>query len=164
MEKVENAGYKYLHLFFQFLAQLSTKCSEWAIVITHRPSSVRLPFTLSYLHSSIYKYQPISTKLGQNIYDHKMSNEFDFGFNWTRTTRVFCPWMKKIAIFHLVYTLASTDINQSAPNLFKIYMTIRSRMSLILDLIGPERPEIFALELEKNCYIWLCLHSSIYNF
>ena len=24
------------------------------------------------LHFSIYKYQPISTKLGQNIYDHKI--------------------------------------------------------------------------------------------
>ena len=29
-------------------------------------------------------------------------------------------------------------------------MTRRSRMSLILDLIGPERPELFALELKKN--------------
>ena len=28
-------------------------------------------------------------------------------------------------------------------------MAIRSCMSLILDLIGPERPELFALELEK---------------
>ena len=35
-----------------------------------------------------------------------------------------------------VYTLASTNINQSAPNLVKMYMTIRSRMSLIMDLIG----------------------------
>ena len=29
-------------------------------------------------------------------------------------------------------------------------MTIRPQMSLILDLIGPERPELFALELKKN--------------
>ena len=29
-------------------------------------------------------------------------------------------------------------------------MTIRSRMGLILDLIGPEPPELFALELKKK--------------
>ena len=50
----------------------------------------------------------------------------------------------------LVYTVASTNINQSGPNLVKIYMTIRSRMSLIMDLIRPEHLELFALELKKN--------------
>ena len=29
-------------------------------------------------------------------------------------------------------------------------MTITSRMSLIMGLIGPERPELFALELKKK--------------
>ena len=43
------------------------------------------------LHSSIYKYQQISTKLGQNLYDHKISDEFDFGSNRTGTTGVICP-------------------------------------------------------------------------
>ena len=56
--------------------------------------------------------------------------------------------LKKL-VFHFVYTLASTNINQSAPNLVKIYMTIRSRMTSILDLLGPERQELFALELKK---------------
>ena len=36
----------------------------------HSPSvrrqSIRLPLTFSCLHSNIYKYQPISTKFGQN--------------------------------------------------------------------------------------------------
>ena len=31
----------------------------------------------------------------------------------------------KIAESYFVYTLASTDINQSAPNLVKMYITIR---------------------------------------
>ena len=44
----------------------------------------------------------------------------------------------KIAESDFVYTLASTNINQLAPNLVKIYMTIRSRMSSIMDLIGPK--------------------------
>ena len=44
----------------------------------------------------------------------------------------------KIAESDFVYTLASTNINQSAPNLVKMYLTIRSRMRLIMDSIGPE--------------------------
>ena len=104
-------------------------------------------FTFSCLHSSIYKYQPISTKLGQNIYDNKVTDEFDFGLGLIRPElpELFALELKKIAIFHFVYTLTSTNINQLAPNLVKIYMTIRSRMSLILNLIGPEQPELFAL-------------------
>ena len=41
----------------------------------------------------------------------------------------------KIAESDFVYTLASTkfNINQSAPNLVKMYITIRSQMSLIMD-------------------------------
>ena len=34
-----------------------------------------------------------------------------------------------------VYTLASTNIDQSTPDLVKMCVTIRSRMSLIMDLI-----------------------------
>ena len=44
----------------------------------------------------------------------------------------------KIAEYYFVYTLSSTNIKQSAPNLVKVYMTIRSRMSLIMKLYGPE--------------------------
>ena len=39
---------------------------------------------------------------------------------------LFALELKKNAIFHFVYTLESTNINQSTPNLVKIYMTIRS--------------------------------------
>ena len=44
----------------------------------------------------------------------------------------------KIAESDFVYTLASTNITQTAPNLVKMYVTIRSRMRLIMDLLGPE--------------------------
>ena len=37
-----------------------------------------------------------------------------------------------------VYTLSSTNIDQSASNLVKMYVIIRFRMSSIVDLIGPE--------------------------
>ena len=46
-----------------------------------------------------------------------------------------------------VYLLASTNIDQSTPNLVKMYMTIRLRRSLIMDLIGPELYELSALNL-----------------
>ena len=55
----------------------------------------------------------------------------------------------KIAETDYVYTLASPNIKQSAPNLVKMYVTIRSRMSSIMDLIGVELCELFALEFAK---------------
>ena len=44
----------------------------------------------------------------------------------------------KIAKSDFVYTPASTKIDQSAPNLVKMFMSTRARMTLIMDLIGPE--------------------------
>ena len=63
--------------------------------------------------------------------------------------------MEKIAEFGFVYTLSSTNIDQSAPNFVKIYVIIRSRMSSIKDLIGPELFELSALELENFPYLTL---------
>ena len=61
----------------------------------------------------------------------------------------------KIAESVFVYTLASTNVNQSAPNLVKMYVTIRSLMSLIMDLIGPGLSELSALELANLTYLTL---------
>ena len=55
----------------------------------------------------------------------------------------------KIAETDFVYTLASTNINQSAPNFVKMYVTISSQMSLIMKVIGPEVSELFALKFAK---------------
>ena len=55
----------------------------------------------------------------------------------------------KFAIFDLVYTLASANFDQSAPNLDTIYMPIRSQMSSIMGQIKPEHTELFALEFGK---------------
>ena len=59
----------------------------------------------------------------------------------------------KIAEYHFVYTLSSTNINQSAPNLVKLYVIIRSQMSSIMNLIGPELSELPALELENLSFL-----------
>ena len=61
----------------------------------------------------------------------------------------------KIAESDFVYTPASTNIDQSASNLIKMYMTTRSRMSSIMDLIEPELYELSTLELESFLYLTL---------
>ena len=61
----------------------------------------------------------------------------------------------KIAESDFVYTPTSTNIDQSAPNLVKMYVTIRSWMSLIMDIIGPELFELSTLEFENLPYLTL---------
>ena len=58
----------------------------------------------------------------------------------------------KIAEYDFVYTLSSTNIEQSALNLVRMYVNIRSRMSSNMDLIGLELYDLSALEL-KICHI-----------
>ena len=62
---------------------------------------------------------------------------------------------KKNAEYDFVNTLSSTNIDQSAPNMVKMYATIRSAISSIIDLIGLELFELSALELEKLPYLTL---------
>ena len=87
------------------------------------------------LHSSIDKYWPINTKLGKYVCDHKILDVSDYGYNWTRTVQVICPWIRKFAIFDFVYTLASANIDQSVPNLATIYIPIKFQMSLVIGQI-----------------------------
>ena len=56
----------------------------------------------------------------------------------------------KIAKYDFVCSLSSTNIDQSAPNLVKMYV-----MSLIIDLIRPELFELCAFELENLPYLTL---------
>ena len=60
-----------------------------------------------------------------------------------------------IAESDFVYTLASTNFDQSIPNLVKMYVTIRIWISSIMDLIGPELFKLFALEFENLPYLTL---------
>ena len=61
----------------------------------------------------------------------------------------------KIAESDFVYTLASTNIDQSKPNMVKIYVTIRFLMSLIMDLIKLELFGLSALKFENLPYLTL---------
>ena len=69
--------------------------------------------------------------------------------------KLFALEFRKMAESDFVYTLASTNIDQSTPTLVKMYMTIRLQMSLIMDLIGPELYELSALEFENLPYLTL---------
>ena len=61
----------------------------------------------------------------------------------------------KIADSDFVYTVSSTNIDQSALNLVKMYVTIRSWISSIMDLIEPELCKLSAFELEILSYLTL---------
>ena len=82
----------------------------------------------------------------QNVCNHNVSDEFDYGSNRTRTE------LSALELENLpyltVYTLAS-NIDHSVPNLVTIYLPIRSRMSSIMEQIKPGHPEFFALEFGK---------------
>ena len=69
--------------------------------------------------------------------------------------KLFALEFGKIAESDFVYTLTSTNIDQSTPNLVKMHMTIRFRMSVIMDLIRPELYELSALEFENLPYLTL---------
>ena len=72
-------------------------------------------------------YMPIRSRMGsfmdQIEPEHLELSALEFG---------------KIAEYDFVYTLSSTNINKSAPNLVKMYVIIRSQISSIMDLIRPE--------------------------
>ena len=53
-------------------------------------------------------------------------------------SELFALELEKNADFDFMYALASTNINQSSPNLVEMYVTIRSQMSSTMDLIRTE--------------------------
>ena len=71
--------------------------------------------------------------------------------------------LEKFAETNFVYILASPGTNQSAPNLVKMYVTIRSRMSSIMDLIGIDLSVLFALEFANIAESDFVYTSSIYK-
>ena len=87
-------------------------------------------------------YMPIKSQmssiLGQIESEHRELVALEFG---------------KIAESNFVYIPASTNIDKSAPNFFKMYVTIRLRMNSIMDLIGPELSELSALKFENFPYL-----------
>ena len=54
----------------------------------------------------------------------------------------------KIATFDLVYSLTSTNINQLAPNLVTMNMSVRTQMSLIMGQVIPDQLVFSVLEIK----------------
>ena len=80
----------------------------------------------------------------------KILKEFNYECYRDRIVRVICPLFKKKTVtFDLVYILSSAYIDQSVPNLGKIFMSNRIWMSLVMGLIEAEQLELFSLELWK---------------
>ena len=72
---------------------------------------------------------------------------------------LFALELGNIAAFDFVYSVASTNINQSAPNLVTIYMSSRSQMCLIMGQVIPDRLVLSALEIEKlNFSCLFCIY------
>ena len=71
--------------------------------------------------------------------------------------QLFAPEFGKNAETDFVNSLSSTNIDQSAPNLVKMYVIIRSQMGSIMDIIGQELSKLSALELENLPHLTLTL-------
>ena len=67
----------------------------------------------------------------------------------TEHLELFALEFGKVAETDFVYTLTSTNINQSTPNSIKIYVTISSQMNVIMNVIEHELSELFALDFAK---------------
>ena len=52
---------------------------------------------------------------------------------------LFALELGNISAFDFVYSLASTNTNQSAPNLVTMYMSTRSQMRLIIGQVIPDQ-------------------------
>ena len=103
----------------------------------------------------ICKYKPISTKLGQSVYDHRSRMSSIMDIIRPERPELFTFELGKNAELDFFYSLASTNINQLVPKVVKMNMTLRSQMSSIMDLIGPELSELSVLVLEKLPYLTL---------
>ena len=62
---------------------------------------------------------------------------------------LFALELEKVAAFDFVYSLAFTNINQLAPKLVTMYMSIRSQSSVIMGQVIPDQSLLPALEIEK---------------
>ena len=53
--------------------------------------------------------------------------------------KLFALELGNTTAFNFVYSLASTYVNQSAPDLVTMYMSIRSQMSMIMGHVIPDQ-------------------------
>ena len=98
----------------------------------------------------------MSTKHGHNIYDNEILDEF-------KNSNIcnYLPLNKEKLFNWTLFT--STNINQSAPNLVTLNMSIRSRMSLIMVQVIPDQLVFSVLEVVYvHTQLFLALYMCVF--
>ena len=95
-------------------------------------------FDFVYILSSAYIDQS-APNLGKIFMSNRIWMSSVMGLIEAEQLELFSLEFWKIAAFDFVYSLPSTNINQSAPNLVTMNMSIRSRMSLIMGQVIPDQ-------------------------
>ena len=153
MSAFENVSVRKLFIFSEFNEWLKTKFhtdDPWVNLSRIRSRKFDLWKTWSFVGMAYFPYLAYNESF-ENLPLWNCSLEFwrlfslFFFFTHLNTVLSELLWSLTIRLsmhssIHnfLVNTLASTNIDQSAPNLVKMYMTIRSRMSSITEVIGPK--------------------------
>ena len=124
---------------------------NWTVICPWIRKTAIINFVYYLTSANIDESAPNLAKIG-------MTNRSGMSsITWTWTTGVICSWIRKIDEFDLVYTVASTNINQSASNFVKIYMTIRSCGSVIMGGIWLKQHELFTLQFLLLYLTWFVL-------
>ena len=86
------------------------------------------------------------------------------GPNGPKQLELFALELGRNASLDFVYSLASTNINQSAPDLVTIYMSIRSQMNLIMGQVIPDQSVLSAFEIEQLNLVYLVFILTVYLY
>ena len=133
----------------KILKEFNYECYQDRIVRVICPLFKRtVTFNFVYILSSAYIHQP-APNLGKIFMSNRIWLSSIMGPFGPNQLELFGLELWKIAAFEFVYSLTSTSINQSAPNLVTMNMNIRSWMGLIMGQVIPDQLVFSVLEIEK---------------
>ena len=128
----------FLPFFVKFEIVVCKVFQFWRVQNLSSGNGLKKCYNWLCLQSIICKYRPVSTKLGQNIYVQQ-NLSLIIGPIGPEQLELFALELGKIAAVNFAYSLASSNINQSASNLVTMYMSIRFQMSLIMGQVIPDQ-------------------------
>ena len=123
--------------------------TEWFELSAPIKKKKTVKFDFVYTESIIFKYRPVSTKLGQNIYIQQILNEFNHRSDCTGTTRVICSWIGKNCYIRLCLLSGIYKYKPISTKLGHNEYEHGSQMSLIMGQVIPDQWVLSALEIEK---------------
>ena len=101
-------------------------------------------FTFYHLHNNIDQSAP---NLGKIFMSNRICISSIMGPIGLEQLELFA--LELLIAFDFVNSLTSTNINQSAPNLVTMNISIRSQMSLFMGQVIPDQSVLSVLEIEK---------------